>query len=181
MREKYIVFVNEENLTKEQIDSFYAKLYEYHEEVVSYKLIESDCEKLNAPKCVIDAYKKGMHDYVCEYIGLKEIFKNGGLYLKANVKLKYNLTDLFNNHLICPADNNGNICSDFIGGDMGSLAIKRVLDSYESDVYKDQLSIDLGQRVYDVLRFEYGIVPEGKTRAYFDTFKLIQKDEIFAK
>ena len=167
MREKYIVFVNEENVTKEQRDLFYAKLYEYHESVVSYRLLKDTCKELSAPKCVLDALGRSMNEFVCEYVGLKEIFKNGGLYLKAGTILTCDLMDLFDNHIVCPVDGMGNVSSEFVGCDMGSLVIQKVLDSYESDVYKDQLSIDLGQRVYDVLRFQYGVVPENKSRIYF--------------
>jgi hypothetical protein len=179
MTDKYMVFVNEENMPKEKIDVFFDKWNKYCDSVEVYKILKEKCEKIDSPQCVMDAYKKGMYNYVCDYIGLKEVFYNGGLYMGVDLEPCENILNMFDSHIVCCVDKEGRICDNFVGGDIGSLVIKQVLDSYCDNRYKDQLAISLGERVEDVLRFKYGIVPTNKTRNHFESFKILLKEDVF--
>lgn len=101
-----------------------------------YQVIEWNEDNINisrCPKYVSDAYRNRKWAFVTDYIRLKVVFENGGIYLDTDVELVKNTDSLLEYNAFFGFENGTNInTGQGFGAVCGSRIIKEMMDAYDS-------------------------------------------------
>ena len=117
-------------------------------------------EELNNNKWFRTVYENKLYAYISDYIRIKVLYENGGIYLDTDVSVLKPFGNILNNAAFVGIQNdsktNPNIIEPAIlGAQKGNFILKKILDFYENDIWN--LPIYTMPQIFQyVLNKEYG-------------------------
>lgn len=105
-----------------------------------YEIIEWNENNTDFSECefAVDAYKEKAWAFVSDYVRLKVIYENGGIYLDTDVELIKNLDPFLNNHAYIGFETRNTVTTGLgYGAEKNNPVIKKMMDYYEGIKYRD--------------------------------------------
>ncbi|WP_300282802.1 glycosyltransferase [Peptacetobacter sp.] len=127
------------NLENICINSWKEKLPEY--EIIEWNEKNFDIEKeIKGKKFLEECYKQKLWAFIADYIRLKVLYDQGGLYMDTDMQILKDLTPLMEeNRLFLGYESKDYINGAIIGVEAKHPFIKDVLDFYDDDIMKCKL------------------------------------------
>lgn len=101
----------------------------------NYKIIEwneNNCDLINAPKYVKDAYENKRWAFVSDYFRLQKLLEYGGIYLDTDVKLLKNFDNLLNFELFLSYESSISVCTAIIGSTKNNHILTKFIEIYNN-------------------------------------------------
>lgn len=105
-----------------------------------YEIIEWNDDNVDFSDCEFakDAYKEKAWAFVSDYVRLKVIYENGGIYLDTDVELIKNLDQFLNNSAYIGFETKETVTTGLgYGAERGNPVIKEMMDYYKVIRYRD--------------------------------------------
>lgn len=134
----------------------------------------------NVPTIVKTAYENKNEKFVCEYLGLKKVFDFGGIFVTNEIEFLENFNSLFESNCFFCLDFDWKISEKIFGATKGCSILKEVLDTYSdnSTIYKDQFAVSLTERIWDIVKYNYGSTEIFSHYTYKDTYEVFTSFEL---
>lgn len=160
-------------LAKKCINSWKKYLYDY--EFIEWNENNFD---VNENAYCKEAYEAKKWAFVTDYVRLKVLYENGGIYMDTDVEVLKTL-DIF---LGCKAfsgfESDNSVLTGIMAAETGHPFIKKLLQYYENNHFvNDKGEIDNTTNVEIITRIalEYGLIQDGRLQTIYD-FTLYPKD-----
>lgn len=118
-----------------------ACIVSWKEKMPDYKIIEwnednIDIEKIRKEnKFFNECYKRKMYAYMADYIRLKVLYENGGIYFDTDIQVLKRFDDLLENKMVIGKEDKELISAGVIGVEQNNEMIKKALDFYNSEIW----------------------------------------------
>ena len=122
-------------------------------------------EELKRNKWFKTVYERKMWAYVADYVRVKVLYNNGGIYLDTDVEVIKDMSPLLNNPAFVGLQDEKRTEPAILGAQKGNPFLKKVLDFYNQEIWTSEL-----YKIPDI--FEYFINIEKNHVNYITLFKL---------
>lgn len=109
------------------------------------------------PKVVQEAYKNKDYGFVKDYVAVKTIYENGGIFIGENIRLNLPLGGLRANKAFFAFKGQESINDKIFGGCAKSEVFKDILNTYEEDSFVNTLETSLERRILFVIMGNYNV------------------------
>lgn len=121
-------------LTQVCVNSWRRTMPEY--EIIEWNENNIDINKIRKENKFVDkCYKLKLWAYVSDYLRLKILYDNGGLYFDTDVETVKSFDDLLDNKMFVGLERTKNIGAGVIGAEKGHPLIKRLLEFYDNEIW----------------------------------------------
>lgn len=123
---------------KKYVDNWKIILHDY--EIIRWDENNFD---INSADFTSEAYEHNMWAFVSDYVRLKALYEEGGIYLDTDVELLKKFDHLLDNKAFVGFESRYNLGSAVVASESGNLWIKSLLDEYyQKHFINDDLSLD---------------------------------------
>ena len=146
----------------------------YASDLEKVELNEKNCDIVAAPKCVREAFEKGIYDFAGDYFRVRYIYDNGGLAVDNFVKFNLPVGGVRAEQVFFGYKNQKEINGHFFGALPRSAVIGDVLQTYSQDsILNEDFEWSLAERIRSVLA-QYGLKwgSSGNTQLLEDNVRL---------
>lgn len=143
------------NLENICINSWREKLPDY--EIIEWNEKNFDIEKeIAGNKFFEECYKRKLWAFISDYIRIKVLYEQGGIYLDTDMQILKDITPLLSNHKFISGyeDEEVYISAGFICAEKGHPLLKDILDYYETEILKSDI-FTIPKVITHVLRKNY--------------------------
>ena len=91
---------------------------------------------ISANRYAFEAYKAGKWAFVSDYVRLKVIYDNGGIYMDTDVEVINDFSKLLGENTVLGYEDDKNLTTAFIAVPPKAIWVKELLDLYEGKEYK---------------------------------------------
>ena len=122
------------NLENICINSWREKLPEF--EIIEWNENNFDIEKeIKGKKFLEECYKRKLWAFISDYIRIKALYEQGGVYMDTDMQIIKDITHLLGEHKVFFGyEDEKHISAGIIGAEKGQKIFKEMLDFYESDI-----------------------------------------------
>ena len=155
-----------------------------------YKIIEWNENNFNVEKEMKESkffkecYQRKLWAFVSDYVRVKVLYENGGIYLDTDMEVIKNLDPLLDTELFLGYENENVLSFGIVGTIPKNIVFKKFLEFYQSEVWKSSLYIVTGI-LTKILKEEYKDlekISEKKLKIYpKEYFYPYNHDENFTK
>lgn len=144
-------------------------LYSWHQQLKDFEIIEINDnstkyfnfqEELKNNKWFKTVYDRKMWAYVADYIRIKTLYDNGGIYFDTDVMVVKDLSPFLDNPAIVGVQSDDRTEPAILGAEKGNPFLKQLLDFYSDEIWKSDLyklpdifkyflEINYGKQEYD--------------------------------
>lgn len=136
------------------IESWKKFLPEY--EIIEWNEKNFDVEKeLKENKFFKECYKRELWAFVSDYVRVKVLYENGGVYLDTDMEIIKNLDPLLDAELFLGYENDSVLSFGIIGTIPKNIVFKKFLEFYQNEIWNSPLYIVTGI-LTKILKEEYG-------------------------
>lgn len=152
-----------------------------------YKIIEWNESNfdINENDYVREAYEAKKWAFVTDYVRLKVIYENGGIYMDTDVEVVKSLDDLLIYDAVSGYESKTSIQTGTMAACRGNSWIKMLLDDYENRHFvKQDGSLDTKTNVQVITKLtvaKYGLELDGMTKTFGENMILLPFDYLCAK
>ena len=133
---------------------------------------ESNFDISSAPLYVRQAYEAKKWAFVSDYVRIKVLYENGGLYFDTDTEVLKDISHLVDNNAFLAFESNDMLNTGVVGACKGDTILGEILDEYESISFFDQEgnmnTVVTGKYVTKVFS-NHGLLPDGK-KQYIDNW-----------
>lgn len=128
------------NLVNICIKSWKEKLPDY--EIIEWNEKNLDIDKIaRENKFFAECRKRKLWAYMADYLRLKILYENGGIYFDTDVEVEKNLDDLLNQPYIIGFENKNEVSSAVIGCEKENELIKKIWDFYQERIWNEHIYV----------------------------------------
>lgn len=136
------------------IESWRKFLPEY--EIIEWNEKNFDVEKeLKENKFFKECYKRELWAFVSDYVRVKVLYENGGVYLDTDMEIIKNLDPLLDAELFLGYENDSVLSFGIMGTIPKNIVFKKFLEFYQNEIWNSPLYIVTGI-LTKILKEEYG-------------------------
>lgn len=117
----------------------------WKEHMPDYDIVEWNESNINIEiirknnKFFDECYKRKMYAFMSDYIRLKVLYENGGIYFDTDIQVIKNFDNLLNNSIFIGSEAEGIISAGVIASEAYNPIIKKALDFYEKKIWDSTL------------------------------------------
>ena len=170
-----IIYVNgfRNGPTEERLRELKENVFHDDSEIVI--LTEQNCDLSENPY-ILKAYQAGKFDFVAGYFALLNIYKRGGVYLDARIRI-LNYFGVLKYQRAFFALTDQKTYSDWIyGAPARNEVIASLLDTYTERWDQDYTYLSLSERISTILTVEYDMPLDGVPRLFCDPVSILPPD-----
>ena len=132
----YIWFGNEKNQkVKSCIESWKKYLPEY--QIIEWSERNIDIDSLKKEnKFFKECYDRKLWAYVADYLRVKILYEEGGIYLDTDIEIIKDISPLLENDLFLGFENKNEINMAIVGTVVNHKIFKRMLEFYSNEIWK---------------------------------------------
>ena len=151
----YIWFGNEKNQkVKSCIESWKKYLPEY--QIIEWSERNIDIDSLKKEnKFFKECYDRKLWAYVADYLRVKILYEEGGIYLDTDIEIIKDISPLLENDLFLGFENKNEINMAIVGTVVNHKIFKRMLEFYSNEIWKSELYV-ITNILTKILKEEYG-------------------------
>ena len=128
------------NLTNICIRSWKEKLPDY--EIIEWNENNLDIDKIcKENKFFAECYKRKLWAFVADYLRLKILYENGGIYFDTDVQVLKNMDELLNQEYVIGMENSTDVSSAVIACEKECELIKKILDFYNNRIWNEHIYV----------------------------------------
>ena len=95
-------------------------------------------EELNNNLWLKTVYDLKLWAYVADYIRVKTLYENGGIYLDTDITLYKSLDDLLEEHMFVGTTYNNYVELAILGAEKNNIILSKIIDFYNNDIFKNK-------------------------------------------
>lgn len=142
------------------------------------ELNEKNCNLLEAPDSVKQAYDNENYQFVNDYFKLKKVYETGGLAVDPSIYFSAPIGQLRMETSFWGFKNKCELLTNIYGSVSGTSVIKTLLETYNGDsIYKDN-TVGFEERLTTVLIHKYGLNNAGWTQTLNENIKIFKCDTL---
>lgn len=145
-------------LTEEEIENIKEKSFDSCE----ITIMDKSCIDENTPAAILEALKNENYDFVSGYFALKNIYKQGGVFIDRRIIINKPLNYLRLNKAFFSFIDDSTYSDWIFGGVQRNKAIEDVLKTYTENKYKNKF-LELSKRIKNILTVLHHIPLTGCT------------------
>lgn len=111
-------------------------------EIIEWNESNLDIEKIcNENRFFKECYKRKMYAFMADYLRLKVLYENGGIYFDTDIQVLKSFDDLLDKRCILGIENENLIAAGVICAEPHNETIKKILEFYNDEIWKSPLYI----------------------------------------
>ncbi|MUI52515.1 glycosyltransferase family 32 protein [Aliivibrio fischeri] len=129
----------------EKSDFINACIHDWSKMLPQFKIVEWSEKNIELEKIINESpfikkcYEKKMWAFVSDYIRMKVLYENGGIYLDTDITIVKDLTPLLEEDFFIGKENEDYISAGVIGCKPKSIIIKKIIDFYQKEAMMSEL------------------------------------------